>query len=221
MVEENTSIEPMTNFHELFNTLVASQAKLHEEFNTLSQKLKGKDTTTFQNDEVQGPRLIESEKKLKERLDQMEQLFQKFRWKEDAMNLHSLSLFLQVRAPPKFKMPILDKFNGTGCLKAHLKMYIRALQPLAATEELLAQMFQNTLTRAVLHWFLNLEDSRIATWEDIANEFYKQYKYNIEVDITRRDLETTKQKPKESFLTFITRWRSKAAQMTNRPNEEE
>ena len=34
-------------------------------------------------------------------------------------------------------------------------------------------------------------------------------------------METTKQKPKESFSTFITRWRSKAAQMTNRPNEEE
>ena len=82
-------------------------------------------------------------------------------------------------------------------------------------------MFQNTLTRAALRWFLNLEDSWIPTWEDIANEFYKQYKYNIEVDITRRDLETTKQKPKESFSTFITRWRSKAAQMTNRPNEEE
>ena len=77
MVEENTSNESMTNFHELFNTLVASQAKLHEEFNTLSQKLKGKDTTTFLNDEVQGPQLTESEKKLKERLDQMDQLFQK------------------------------------------------------------------------------------------------------------------------------------------------
>ena len=221
MVKENTSNEPMTNFHELFNTLVASQAKLHEEFNTLSQKHKGKDTTTFQNDEVQGPWLTESEKRLKEPLDQMEQLFQKFRWKEDAMNLHSLSLFLQVRAPPKFKMPSLDKFDGTGCPKAHLKMYTRALQPLGATEELLAQMFQNTLIGAALCWFLNLEDSQIPTWEDIANEFYKQYKYNIEVDITRRDLETTKQKPKESFSTFITRWRSKAAQMTNRPNEEE
>ena len=34
-------------------------------------------------------------------------------------------------------------------------------------------------------------------------------------------METTKQKPKESFSTFITRWRSKADQMTNRPNEEE
>ena len=52
MVEENPSNEPMTNFHELFNTLVASQAKLHGESNTLSQELKGKDTSTFQNDEV-------------------------------------------------------------------------------------------------------------------------------------------------------------------------
>ena len=122
----------------------------------------------------------------------MEQLFQKFRGKEDAMNFHSFSLFPQVRAPPKFKMPSLDKFDGTSCPKAYLKMYTRALQPLGATEELLAQIFQNTLTGAALRWFLNLEDSRIPTWEDIANEFYRQYKYNIEVDITRRDLETTK-----------------------------
>ena len=127
MVEENTSIEPITNFHELFNILVASQAKLHEEFNTLSQKLKGKDTTTFQNDKVQGPQSTESGKKLKERLDQMEQLFQKFWWKEDAMNFHSLSLFPQVRTSPKFKMPSLDKFDGTSYPKAHLKMYTRAL----------------------------------------------------------------------------------------------
>ncbi|KAL6000410.1 hypothetical protein ACLOJK_024106 [Asimina triloba] len=39
---------------------------------------------------------------------------------------------------------------------------------------------------------------------DICNEFNKQYRYNMEVDITRRDLETTK-------------WRNKAAQMSDRP----
>ena len=37
----------------------------------------------------------------------------------------------------------------------------------------------------------------------------------------RRDLKTTKQEPKESFSTFITKRRSKAAQMMNRPSEEE
>ena len=37
----------------------------------------------------------------------------------------------------------------------------------------------------------------------------------------RRDLETTKKKPRESFSSFITKWRSKAAQIMKRRNEEE
>ena len=82
-------------------------------------------------------------------------------------------------------------------------------------------MFQNTLTEATLKWFLNLDDARARSWKDIYHEFHKQYKYNIEVDITRRDLETTKQDPKESFSTFVTKWRAKATQMMNRPSEEE
>ena len=43
----------------------------------------------------------------------------------------------------------------------------------------------------------------------------------MEVDITRRDLETTKHEPKESFSTFINKWRAKAVQMMSRPSEEE
>ena len=57
--------------------------------------------------------------------------------------------------------------------------------------------------------------------EDICREFHNQYKCNIEVDITRRDLETTKQEPKEFFSTFITKLKSKVAQMMNTPSEEE
>ena len=84
------------------------------------------------------------------------------------------------------------------------------MQPLGAAKEVLAQMFQNTLTVAALRWFLNPDDARARSWEDICREFHKKYKYNIEMDITRRDLETTKQEPKESFSTFISKWRSKA-----------
>ena len=82
-------------------------------------------------------------------------------------------------------------------------------------------MFQNTLIGASLRWFLNMEDNRARNWEDICGEFHNQYKYSIEVAVMRRDLETTKQEPKESFLAFIAKWRSKVAQMMNRPNEEE
>ena len=76
---------------------------------------------------------------------------------------------------------------------------------------MLAQMFQNMLTRASLKWFLNVEENRAGNWEDICREFHNQYKYNIEVDVTKRDLETTKQELKESFFAFITKWTSKAA----------
>ena len=89
------------------------------------------------------------------------------------------------------------------------------------TKEVLAQMFQNTLTRATLRWFLNLDDAKARSWEDIYQEFHKQYKYNMEVDITRKDLKTTKKESKESFSTFITKWRAKAAQMMSRLSEEE
>ena len=82
-------------------------------------------------------------------------------------------------------------------------------------------MFQKNLTGAAHKWYLNLDDAKAWSWEDIYREFHKQYKYNIEVDITRIDLETTKQESKESFSTFITKWRAKVAQMMNRPSEEE
>ena len=97
---------------------------------------------------------------------------------------------------------------------------MRAMQPVGETEEMLAQMFKNTLTGAALRWFLNMEDTRAQNWEDICRKFHNQYKYKMEVDVMKRDLETAKQEPKESFLAFITKWRSKVAQMMNRPTEE-
>ena len=80
---------------------------------------------------------------------------------------HSLSLFPNVRLPPKFKMPVLDKLDGTSCPKSHLKMYMRAMQPLGATKEMLAQMFQNTLTGAASDGSL--------TWKIIKLETGKTY----------------------------------------------
>ena len=74
---------------------------------------------------------------------------------------------------------------------------------------------------AAFRWFLNLDGARAKSWEDICCEFHNQYKYNIEVDVPRRDLETTMQELKESFSTCITKWRSKAAQMMNRLSKEE
>ena len=63
---------------------------------------------------------------------------------------------------------------------------MRAMQPLGAMKELLTQMFQNTLIGAAFRWFLNLDNAKARSWDDICYEFHNQYKYNIEVDVTRK-----------------------------------
>ena len=106
------------------------------------------------------PPALKSEKKINERMNKMEEMIKRVRKMEELMDYNSFSLFPNARLPPKFKMPNLDKFDGTGCPKSHLKMYMRAMQPLGVIKEVLAQMFQNTLTRATLRWFHNLDDAR-------------------------------------------------------------
>ena len=102
----------------------------------------------------------------------MEEMIKRALKMEDLMDYQTFSLFPNVRLPPKFKMPVLDKFDGTDCPQSQLKMYMRAMQPLGAMEEMLAQMFQNTLIGAALRWFLNMEDNRARNWEDIYKKFH-------------------------------------------------
>ena len=106
---------------------------------------------------------MESEKKINEKISKMEEMIKRAHRMENLMDYQSLFLFPNVRLPPKFKMAVLDKFDGTDCPKSHLKMYMRAMQPLGAIEEMLTQMVQNTLTGATLMWFLNMEDNRAET----------------------------------------------------------
>ena len=108
----------------------------------------------------QTPSIIEHKKEIDKKMKKMEETIKRSKRLDDLIDYQSLPLFPNVRLPPKFKMLVLDKFDGIGFPKFHLKMYIRAIQPLGATEEMLAQMFQNTLTRAALRWFLNMEDTR-------------------------------------------------------------
>ena len=51
--------------------------------------------------------------------------------------------------------------------------------------------------------------------------FVAQYNYNTQLDITLRDLQTTHQNFEEISVDFLSRWRGKAAKMTNRPTEME
>ena len=130
-----------------------------------------------------------SDSVLASKVEALERTIKGIRRADDMVDVRTLSLFPTARIPLQFKMPELEKFDGTGCSKTHLKMYVRAMHPRGATDELLAQMFHETLATSALKWFLALDENRTRTWEDICNEFSEHYKYNTEVDVTRRDLD--------------------------------
>ena len=144
--------------------------------NLMVQQFQNMKSNQEENKVDHNPPTMESEKKINERMNKMEEMIRRARKMEDLMDYQSISLFPDVRLPLKFKMPTLDKFDWTNFPKSHLKMYMRAMQLLGAIEELLAQMFQNTLTEAALRWFLNLNDTRARSWEDIHRSGHNKEK---------------------------------------------
>ena len=65
----------------------------------------------------------------------------------------------------------------------------------------------------------SLEASRRRTWDDLAQEFLRQFSFNTVVDVSRRELEALRQRTEESVSSFISRWRGKIAEIINRPSE--
>ena len=93
-------------------------------------------------------------------------------------DLADLSLVPDIIISPKFKVPDFDKYKGTTCLKSHLWMYFQRMGAYSKDEKLLMHFFQDSLARAAVACYTNLEASQIRSWKDLATSFIRQYQYN-------------------------------------------
>ena len=107
--------------------MVASQIKLREDMNHIMQQFQNSKSNQEKDKTDHDPPAVESEKKINERMNKMEEIIRRARKMQDLMDYDSFSLFPNARLPPKFKMLNLDRFDGTGCLKSHLKMLLEKL----------------------------------------------------------------------------------------------
>ncbi|XP_050914773.1 uncharacterized protein LOC127129670 [Lathyrus oleraceus] len=118
-----------------------------------------------------------------------------------------------VTIPPKFKTPDFEKYKGVSCLNNHLRMFVRNMAAYAANEKLMMHSFQDSLSRASLDWYMQLERTHVKTWEDLANAFLRQYKYNLDMAPNRMQLQNLSQKGSESFKEYAQRWRELASRV--------
>ena len=80
-------------------------------------------------------------------------------------------------------------------------------------------LFPLSLNDMTRRWYASLESSRRRTWDDLAQEFLRQYSFSGDTSVTRRELEFLRQGSDEYVPSFISRWREKAAEMIERPTE--
>ncbi|KAL6322943.1 hypothetical protein AAG906_022781 [Vitis piasezkii] len=90
--------------------------------------------------------------------------------------------------PAKFRMPDIERYNGIGCPKIHLRLYNTVMRAHGIDDAQLVALFPMSLSGAAQRWFASVEPSRLRTWEDVAREFSTR----TDIDVSRRELEATR-----------------------------
>ena len=121
--------------------------------------------------------------------------------------------------PVEFRMPDIERYTGIGCPRIHLQLYSAVMRGHRLDKAQMIMLFPLSLSGVAQRWFASLDPSRRRTWADLGQEFIKQYSFNTVVDVSQRELEALRQRPDESIISFVSRWREKIAQIIDRPLE--
>ncbi|RDY06363.1 hypothetical protein CR513_09651, partial [Mucuna pruriens] len=124
-----------------------------------------------------------------------------------------LCLMPDVVLPIDFKTPKFKKYKGSSCHRVHLAMYYRKMAAYIHQDKILVHCFQDSLTRAIINWYINLEKGQVRTWRDQAEAFVRQYKYNEDMAPDRSRLQNLSKTESEGFKDYAQRWRELAAQV--------
>ena len=81
--------------------------------------------------------------------------------------------------------------------------------------------FPLSLTGGASRWYYSLDPTKTKVLNELVKLFVDQFIFNTVIDVTLRDLETTKQRIGETFSEYMTSRKGKASRMVNRPNEKD
>ncbi|RVW71023.1 hypothetical protein CK203_057836 [Vitis vinifera] len=153
------------------------------------------------------------------RMDRLEQGLRQLRTSDRAITWEGFDGVPVASLPAKFRMPDIERYTGIGCPRLHLRLYSTVMRAHGLDEPQMITLFPLSLSGAAQRWFASLEASRRRTWDDLAQEFLRQFSFNTVVDVSRRELEALRQRAEESVSSFISRWRGKIAEIIDRPSE--
>ena len=156
------------------------------------------------------------------KMEEMQLAFHKAQGMDDCLyNMGNISSKTPITLPPKFKISNAKKFDRTGDPKQHVKRYLNIVEMKGLDEKQTLHPFPLSLMGGASRWYYSLDPSKTKVWNELVELFVDQFIFNTVIDVTLRDLETTKQGVGETFFKYMTRWKGKASRMVNRPNEKD
>ncbi|KAL6312324.1 hypothetical protein AAG906_007997 [Vitis piasezkii] len=140
------------------------------------------------------------------RMDRLEQRLRQLRTLDEAITWEDFDGTLMASLPAKFRMPEIERYTGIGCPRIHLRLYSTIMRAHGLDEAQRVMLFPMSLSGMAQRWFASLDVSRCWTWDDLAQEFLRQFAFNTIIDVSRRELEVLRQRLEESITSFIS-WR--------------
>ena len=153
------------------------------------------------------------------RMEKLEQRMRQLRTSEGLEDWDDFDGTPTAGLPAKFRMPEMERYSGVGCPRIHLKVYSTLMRAHSLDESQMIMLFPMSLSGIAQKWYVSLDISRRRTWDDLTQEFLRQFFFNTVIDVSQRELEALRQRPDETVTSFISRWREKILQIIDRPSE--
>ena len=152
-------------------------------------------------------------------MDRLEQGLRQLRTSDRAITWEDFDGAPVASLPAKFRMPEIERYTGIGCPRIHLRLYSTIMRAHGLDGAQMIMLFPMSLGGAAQRWFASLDVSRRRTWDDLAQEFLRQYAFNTVIDVLRRELKALRQRADESVSSFISHWREKIAEIIDKHPE--
>ena len=138
-------------------------------------------------------------------MDRLEQRMRQIRVSDGGMEWDDFDGLPMANLSAKFRMPEIERYTGIGCPHIHLGLYSTVMRAHGFDEAQMIMLFPMSLSKTTQRWFASLDVSRRRTWDDLAQEFLRQFAFNTVIDVSQRELEALRQKPDEKVTSFISR----------------
>ncbi|KAI0516262.1 hypothetical protein KFK09_008934 [Dendrobium nobile] len=108
--------------------------------------------------------------------------------------------------PPRFRV-----FDGFGNPKQHVAQYRAICCNIGGNDALMLRLFVSSLGGVAFEWYADLPNDSVRTFAEMEQLFVQRF-ISTEHRVTVGELVVTRQRPHESLLNYIVRWRNLSLQ---------